>query len=113
MRADHRPAPLVQEQGPVRTCRQLQRIGLAAAGVALAGLAFAGSAAAQARLDARYVATLAGLPIDSANGSGWNDRAPAWELRNISSPPFLTRGSSTLPGMGAMQPCRCKSTRHL
>ena len=47
----------------MRTFRQLRGIGLAAACDVLAGLALAGSAAAQARLDARYVATLAGLPI--------------------------------------------------
>ena len=47
----------------MRTCRQLQRIGLAVVGAALAGLTFAGSAAAETRLDARYVVTVAGLPI--------------------------------------------------
>lgn len=48
----------------MRTVRQvLQWIGLAAAGAVLAVPSFAGPAAAQARLDARYVATLAGLPI--------------------------------------------------
>ena len=47
----------------MRANRQWQRIGQVAASAALAALAFAGPAAAQARLDARYVATLAGLPI--------------------------------------------------
>lgn len=47
----------------MRANRQWQRIGQVAASAALATLAFAGPAAAQARLDARYVATLAGLPI--------------------------------------------------